>query len=518
MIDIEHLKKQALAQVHHWVAVADAKALPLYLGELKTRLYTPAALKLLLPRLLHVMAIAQHYPDQDQLFMETMGLLQNHPLRYGFGHEWEGHLRHAYAICERFQLAAERAAMACYLGEIAAAKRDYPQAEQWIAEALGLAKQEQHSQIFIQATENLIGIRLEQNQDAATLTHLAEAEASLTYFPPADHARIDLHLQLQKALALRRNGRLMDALACIEQAIQALPHHRLASYELAELYSVCGLINRLARQYDHAIEHYQQAIDLFQASEMPSEAAGMMCDLGLTYWNMSQLALAENWITRSLTLAEQAEDQRRIMIITGNLALVYFSQGKLARALAYLEDHLARAKKLGITREIARASGNRGCAKMCLGQYIEAIQDLESREVMQVYTISEGAGVTNANLCCAYAGIGDHETAIAYAEKALQIARSGGYPHLEVISLRAYAQAVTGEQREYYLRQALKLATGHSPLDEAGCWLALCATTTDMATQADYWQRGVAILEDIGATDWLIGHSPSNPPVVALLL
>jgi hypothetical protein len=88
-------------------------------------------------------------------------------------------------------------------------------------------------------------------------------------------------------------------------------------------------------------------------------------------------------------------------------------------------------------------------------------------------------------------------------------------PILQSVVLRYRAFFESPTQAVDTLRAALIIARDlRRRFDEAGCLLALSGVVTDEAERQALWQAGAVILQECGATAWLAGHSPDNPPTL----
>jgi len=74
------------------------------------------------------------------------------------------------------------------------------------------------------------------------------------------------------------------------------------------------------------------------------------------------------------------------------------------------------------------------------------------------------------------------------------------------------------ERRELLTEMwAAARATGR-PMDEAGCLFALAAIDADPAERAAHYRAGVELVQQMGATAWLVGRSPANPPWLPMMI
>ena len=176
-------------------------------------------------------------------------------------------------------------------------------------------------------------------------------------------------------------------------------------------------------------------------------------------------------------------------------------------------------QSLGDLKSIHRIQSNRAVVWLYQGKYEAAIPDLAADFDFSEDQNLSGAVVMDCiclSLC--YQGLGQEERAIRLAERAWEVAQCLGKPVFQALALRCLAEHRPA-QRFDLLERALELAReAHRPLDEAACLLSLASLTDDEEVRQRLWQQGVRILERIGATAWLEGASPCDPPQIIILM
>jgi hypothetical protein len=155
-----------------------------------------------------------------------------------------------------------------------------------------------------------------------------------------------------------------------------------------------------------------------------------------------------------------------------------------------------------------------------LGRYEEALEDIEfSLNLYREQGRLEGTIVTTIDLVMYLRGIGEHERAAELARENYEAAWNEDFPHLHIVTARCLALFQSPAEQEALLRRALALAREHErPMDEAGCLFSLAAIAANGKDRADYYQEAVRLLERMGATGWLDGKSPDDPPLLPMTI
>ncbi len=454
-------------------------------------------------------------------------ILSLHPLPERWGHwtAWEEVLREGAALAGQHGWPAEQAELLAHQAQLLGSCSRHDQAADVARRAIPLAQQSglvRPLALSGAALANALGV---MGQVAAAETLLEELLAQTAVLrptaAPSDFDAAMLSLENSQALLLRQQGRPAEAIAAVQRMVkrvQGKPH--ISPYQVGDAYVDQATMLWAGGDYQTAVRALQTAIHLFEQVQDTAAATFARGNLGLVYWSMARYDLAEQYMTQCATYCEEHNAQWRLINEVGNLVVVYLGQGKLAQAQQYVERHLDLARRYGHTREESRARLNRGAVLVYLGDYAAARQELE--ESLALVT-SEGrqeliaAVQTDLSLC--YAGLGDLQTAQQFAMSAHTMAEQMSFPGLTIITLRALARFGAPETRRAHLHSALSLAQRHDrPFDEAACLFSLAGLSTTRNERITCWQQATYLLESMGATTWLAGHTADAPPFLALML
>ena len=339
--------------------------------------------------------------------------------------------------------------------------------------------------------------------------------------PAARAAMVIALLDLEEMDLLRHFKRLDDALALSESLIEQLsvvpgvdPH------DLAMLHLRRATIVWAGGRYQAAAEDLQRSAELYRAAGNSLQAVFAEGNLGLVYYSMSRYAEAETLMLAAIRAAEETNARYRLVSDLGDLSVVYIALGRMSLAYDYADRMVKLATELGNNAELSRGRGNRAYALLGLGRYEEALADLEfSLDLYRRQERIEGMIVTTIDLIIYLRGIGDEEQAARLAEENYAAARRESYPHLHIVTARCLALFPPAERQRALLEEALALARTHErPLDEAGCLFSLAGLAENAMTQDDLYQQGTRLLRRMGATGWLMGKSPADPPLLPMTI
>lgn len=114
-------------------------------------------------------------------------------------------------------------------------------------------------------------------------TAVEHADLALTYVQPQENPMLLCDVLENKGLALKANGRLLEAKLAFEQAIATAFRHHLLAIRRASLHNNLGEV--LGRLGDNAgtVAQYQYAVVLYQSEKQPAQLARVFNSLGYHY-------------------------------------------------------------------------------------------------------------------------------------------------------------------------------------------------------------------------------------------
>lgn len=103
----------------------------------------------------------------------------------------------------------------------------------------------------------------------------------------------------------------------------------------ASSHNVMGAVYALTGKYDKALQQYQLAIVLFEATGNTTAITTMYNNIGMVYNNSKQYPLAIDYFKKGLALSETYNNDRTACLIHINLANLYIQLGDLNNSLLY---------------------------------------------------------------------------------------------------------------------------------------------------------------------------------------
>jgi tetratricopeptide (TPR) repeat protein len=210
--------------------------------------------------------------------------------------------------------------------------------------------------------------------------------------------------RLERGVALEQAGRLKDAIAETEKALQLDPKLVLAHVNLIILYGRTGNLEK-------AEEHYQAAVRL-----NPNQFPDAHYDYGLVLMKEGKLDEAERAFRRALEINPSFADAHN------NLGYLLERQEKSAEAIAEYK------KAVEHNPSFRQAHFNLGRILVNQGQYEEGIQQLQQT----LRPVDEATPAYLYALGAAYGRAGERQKALRYLEEAREQASARGQSRLLV--------------------------------------------------------------------------------------
>lgn len=445
------------------------------------------------------------------------------PIRWGHSPAWAALLRFGVSVTQTPGEFRHHAALLYALANCQLSSGQVAPAQEAAQRALDVALAEKMVETAVGALDLYVFAALRQGETIVAqklVTKVAGAIDQADWLELPDMAR----LYFSYARILRRMGRLTDALAWADRAVRRVedaPRQPDAPQDpslAADAYNVRGVMYWAAVRYAEAAHDLEQAATCYRAAGDGRAVARVRGTLGLVYWSLGELDQAEMLFTDAMQRAEEQGDRWQVAMNVGNLGLVALCRGRLRPALVNFERQLALAEESGDRHETTRALGNRGIVHLQRGEMTAALADLRvEQEFAERSGLPEGLICNYVTQARCLAGLGQATEAHALAERALAMARQTGSAALIIMALRCLAERTAADAARAALAEALNLAqqTGRR-LDEAACLLAL-AGLTEGVEQLAAWRAGQRILKGMGASAWLRGCSPQNPPQIVLI-
>jgi tetratricopeptide (TPR) repeat protein len=462
------------------------------------------------------------FPELTQKALALISRLHPLPLRWGLGHLWEVELQFAldHISSHHTDQAAE---YLCSLGEVYRFRGQFDlaigKAETALAMSnVSLTQAARAGWILFncyrangqpQKADEAIG-------QVGTRFHHIQAAADV----PAHAAHAWLKLQQCWLELLRERGEVDRALELVQEMIWLEKREGESDKTLtADLYTHRSTLLWARSRYPEAVSDLKIAMQLFKEADDPFNAETLKSNLGLVYWTMGALDLAEKTLLESIRFYRETSSEQLLTYDIANLGLVYFARGELDAALNLTQEHIALAQKINFVHEYHRGRRNLGTILYYFGEYERSIAETTASHAYYRNRGSRDAyGLDVLWLALCYHESGEPEKALDMAQETLTMAKALASRVLEQVTLRCLAAFLPREEREAPLLRSLTLAREmERTLEEAAVRLALAGLYNDSRREQE-WQAGSAILAAAGAGAWLADRSPDNPPFLPLLL
>jgi tetratricopeptide (TPR) repeat protein len=195
---------------------------------------------------------------------------------------------------------------------------------------------------------------------------------------------------------------------------------------LARSYASLGVIYSQESNYYASLEHYQKALQLYQAIDQKNSISKAYNNIGVVYKSQGNNSKALDYFLKALKIQEQTGEQTVPVTLT-NIGVIYFEQNNLAKALQYYN----KAEKL-----FKNSENIRGYALLnnYLGDYYQKQNDSGKAIVYYNQALTQyesiqnkfGASLALYNLGQLYADQKKYADAMTYASKSLNYAKEIG--------------------------------------------------------------------------------------------
>lgn len=303
--------------------------------------------------------------------------------------------------------------------------------------------------------EDIIGAAFAKATDSTLTAEPVQADSAQMYF--------------EQGLAAYQAGQFQEAIAHWQQVLDldnSAPAQAKTLGNLAIAYYDTG-------QYRRALEANKQAIALFTELDQVTAVGQVQSNLGNVYEALGDYDRAIALYQASLDIARSTQNRLAESISLGNLGYLYSLQGDQSSALAAHEQSLAIAREMGDREGEGHRLLNIGIAYHALNDISQALdhyqQSLEAARASNSFVLEAKA---LSHLGLAQAQTSDYATAIAYYEESLAIAETLQNPDLIARTLNNLGHTLLAanrlEEAETRLRDAIaQLDTLRSGLTDA---------------------------------------------------
>lgn len=482
--------------------------------------HSPEQVKTHLRSFLTLLEESHRYPALTALILELITCLHPLPLRMGYGGRWEPEMRFAF---KRTREHSTRLVFLNHLAENALIRGKYSTAIQDARTAMQISGRDSSNKgLACKILFDTYRISGKNRQAKRLITRFASQFQPVKISDSTTQTAAVgwLNYSQCRLKLLREQGKVNEALDLAIAMIlldfsNGNPQPELTAALLIERSTLLWVKTR----FTEAVSDLEQAIALYQSIDDHYHASSMQSNLGLVYWSMGDFKSAELSLRTVIDFFTRTGSDQLVTSDIGNLGLVFFSQGKIKQAEEQITLHVNHARRIGVLSEEMRGLSNLADTHFYMGKYQQA---LEEHQVTDPYLRKHGArdGYMLAHLwvACCMNQLGEKTKAIQRTRQVLRWCEQKDVPSLEGPANRCLAHLLPKNERDPYLQHACQLArTQNRRLEEAACLLQLAEIASTPQDQQALWQAGADILNQIGASAWLEGHSPSDPPFLPMM-
>ncbi len=371
--------------------------------------------------------------------------------------------RTAYDVSE-LELVKLQADATRILGVLHFRRGDYPQALEFLNEALQLSEKE-NDKGGLSKTLGNIGV---------VYRKMSNYPQALEFFTKALSLDEELGNKSGMIIHLGNIGLVHRDLSDFNSALQAFLKALSLSEELGnklgiarQLGNIGGVHSDLS-DYPKALEYLGQALSLSEEIGRKQLIATNLCIIGNVYLDISEYAKALENYRRALSIYEDLTNKSGIALVHGNIGALYKELSDYPQALEYYSKALNLAEELGDKKGAAIHLTNIGNVHSSLADYSKAM-DYYGRALNLAEEVGNKSLVaTNlGNIGTVYHQLADYNQALEYHKRALHLDEdlgiSGGVSrHLASIGQVYAALADFANAQEFYENAlAMRVQMGH---------------------------------------------------------
>lgn len=255
-----------------------------------------------------------------------------------------------------------------------------------------------------------------------------------------------------------------DPEQALEYAEEGIAFSNQISFSEGEIvgYLNKGNIHRKLSEFEKAIEAYQKALQISQASNDFIGIAKAFNGLGIVYNLLGDYDKSLEAFLKALKTYEENNDKTGTADALNNIGIHHMYLGNFSEALDYYLQALDLRREIGNIRDIAASLNNIGDVYSDLDKPDSALQYLlEALEFQEEYGSNDLLFALNINIGLLYNDLNSHNKAMEYYQEGLAIANKIGdnwglATTFNYIGL-AHLKSDNYEKAEKFLNQALEL-------------------------------------------------------------
>ena len=445
------------------------------------------------------------------------------PERWGYGVAWEKQVRIALASTKDHPQHPQSAILKATLAELLYDSSQLSEALTFALEAIQQARSVRDAEALSLGLKTQIAVRWAQAENIAIQEEIGNFQSELVQWgmPESQIRRFSVCLKIMQVLILRSSGQSDLARKTVLQLIDEIQHiEQVDVHYIADCYQVSGVMEWANGNITAAQKGFEKAGDLYSRAGASTMLAYIHANIALALLSQGRLIEGNEYSLRSFELNAKIHNTIRHVNAYGLLGLSYYLARRFKIAADIFNRQIKLAEKTGNSRSYHLAIDNTLSLKVMQGKYQQAIPGLlKSLEHYKAIGAKERQLGTEIDLLLCYKGQKDLTQAEFFANSIENLLNNGGLERNTPVALRAIALCRPSDKAEALLQTAHNLAMqGGYLMEQAACLLLLSALTPSQEDRQLLWRKADRLCQTCGASAWLKGRSPDNPPFLPFVV
>lgn len=272
-------------------------------------------------------------------------------------------------------------------------------------------------------TQGVMGLVLQTSRQSAEAIPYLQAAVAYGDQHQDDEAVRSVQIEMLRTLAaaLADSGDSDGASRAFERALK-MAKHAVRPLEEARVYRDLGRFHSQRQQHQPAIKAWMDAINLYDTQHYHAQVARLYCDIANVrmYLGLSQRAMKD--YESALMALGSVQDWETRGIVLANAATAYVDQGDVETAESFFTEAIKIAQKLQDPVAEATRRGNYGWFLLATGRTQRALSALEyAYKQSEALPLLLPMAVQTDNIGLAHSEMGNHEIALTYHQRALEM-------------------------------------------------------------------------------------------------
>ena len=229
----------------------------------------------------------------------------------------------------------------------------------------------------------------------------------------------------------KRRGLWSDYLMWAKRGLSYAKERSLQSEVGILLNNIGGIYHDLG-QREKALEHYEQALPIWEEVGDRAGTAVTLNNIGGVYHNLGQLKKALEYYEQALPIMQEVGGRPGMAATLNNIGMVYHALGQREKALEYYEQALPIREEVGDRAGMAVTLNNIGGVYYALGQREKALEYYEQAlPILEEVGDRAGESITRYNIAMILRNQGQLAEAVVELKRVVELDQLVQSPDLE---------------------------------------------------------------------------------------